>query len=518
LKQSEIERAAINFLAENDGTGSLHRIEGSSMEPFLREGMLVRIEPSNTVVQIGDIVVYRHATRLIAHRVIARPNVAAYLICGDAQPTQLEHVSSDAILGRVTTIWPSGDTSDTPLSSAHMQRNAHFALRTRLLRALWAKVRDLYRVLVLPSKTQARAFATLFDAAAQFVQSNSVKAVDQLSSLPTEALLDIIGRHGMAGFLQIWLDSAEGNASERFAPQVSETLRKARIAATFREATVLDDTRKLLAVLHAHAIPSVLLKGAARLASRSRFANAQMCGDIDVLLRRDHVRRAYDVLHNAGYRPRPQSRIRREFYRRHAHHLEALWPPHPGVPIELHHELIRPAQVSQHLDYQSLETHIRQVEGPAGFVHILDPLAQALHLTYHADRLLPLRDIVLLAMLLCEFSEQERKHFNVLVSREKRNAVRLRTAVYAAELLLGRHVRPDIGTRWYFAWCRLREGLPPVLRHRSGILEGIFSHTGPERFAFPHYAEGSYLVQAAWRWCLNFAALPLIAFRLLYTR
>jgi hypothetical protein len=51
-------------------------ITGASMEPLLRAGMVVDIEPISAPPRIGDILVFRSQTGLVAHRLIGGERLA----------------------------------------------------------------------------------------------------------------------------------------------------------------------------------------------------------------------------------------------------------------------------------------------------------------------------------------------------------------------------------------------------------------------------------------------------------
>ena len=71
------------------------QITGTSMQPLLRAGMVVDIEPLTQPPRVGDIVVFKSRTGLVAHRLVggerfgfgpdgaltARPRVAGAAAC-----------------------------------------------------------------------------------------------------------------------------------------------------------------------------------------------------------------------------------------------------------------------------------------------------------------------------------------------------------------------------------------------------------------------------------------------------
>ena len=82
------------------------RASGQSMYPAIRDGEMLDVERVElTSIQRGDVLLYRHARRPIAHRVVQicrKGNViSGFLLCGDAKTAFDAPVEPHQVLGRV---------------------------------------------------------------------------------------------------------------------------------------------------------------------------------------------------------------------------------------------------------------------------------------------------------------------------------------------------------------------------------------------------------------------------------
>jgi signal peptidase len=78
------------------------RASGSSMYPTIKDGEMITVQPIEiSKIKIGDIVLYRTQTGVIAHRVVhvKRPN--QLFLCGDASNSFDAPVMPQQILGKV---------------------------------------------------------------------------------------------------------------------------------------------------------------------------------------------------------------------------------------------------------------------------------------------------------------------------------------------------------------------------------------------------------------------------------
>lgn len=98
----------------NRGYSVRFRANGRSMHPTIKEGEAITIKPvASSDVKRGDIVLYRHHTGVIAHRVIAieetKPDDSlVFVLRGDASGTCDKPVGSEQILGKVVCVARNG--------------------------------------------------------------------------------------------------------------------------------------------------------------------------------------------------------------------------------------------------------------------------------------------------------------------------------------------------------------------------------------------------------------------------
>lgn len=93
---------------------------GHSMYPTIMANETIMVEPIDPgTVRLGDIVLYRTNSRLVAHRVIGIENeINDFVLRGDASLTCDASVKSEQILGKVISIERNGCSID-PYNSKH---------------------------------------------------------------------------------------------------------------------------------------------------------------------------------------------------------------------------------------------------------------------------------------------------------------------------------------------------------------------------------------------------------------
>ena len=82
---------------------------GHSMQPTIREGEVITIEPVEpSAVRKGDIILYRWDNGIIAHRVIdvelKGDTVSRFIVRGDAEHTCDDPVNSSQVLGKIVSV------------------------------------------------------------------------------------------------------------------------------------------------------------------------------------------------------------------------------------------------------------------------------------------------------------------------------------------------------------------------------------------------------------------------------
>jgi len=478
------------------------QLYGHSMRPLLRAGMVVEIEPLERGVRRGDILVYRTPSGLVAHRLL-RAGSEECLICGDAQPERLEVVPMKTVLGCVRAIWAS-DAAGAPRVDGPVFRLAGRVLaQTRPLRALWRFGAGRLSTAFGPaSRSAAPAFRTLVGASVAFEALDYDAAVEHLARIALPELLEVVKRHHASGFVARWLDRAV-EAGVPVPSELHESFRRVRLTNAMQAERVLQRVADVARKLDAAGIDAIFLKGGARLAAAESDADLQFSGDVDVLVPESAGRRAVTVLRSAGYAETYGAR-RVAFFAERLQHHAPLFAADSNVPVEVHVALVAPGRVTNALSYAQLAPFARTVTGPAGDVRVLDDVAAAVHLAYHARDFRVWRDIVLLARKLRAFTLVERARFDGIVAREKRDAVRVRAAVAAADAVAGKPQKLASPVARYLSWAVAREEMPALLRRRAHIVEAVVARC-PTRY------EGLWQTSAqALGWLYNLILTPAV--------
>jgi len=468
------------FAVERLGRARLE-LRGASMLPTLRAGMVAEVERLDAPPRIGDVLVFRGAGGLVAHRLVARRG-SSLITCGDALPERPETIAATSLIGRVAVVWSGPEEDARRLDRRLSPAVAVFMLATRRMRALKRYARPrLALFLKAPAKAAPPpAFAALVVASAAFEAGDPAAGVATLSSIPVDVLVSMAVRHRLGGLVSSWLERAATIGVE--VPWLlREPFTRARFASALQSAEVTGKVRDVVGRLGAAGIDAIVLKGGARLAAGGTDAQLHYSSDVDVLVDRPHLERAVAALSAAGHRQQVASERIAFFATRHHHHAP-LGVPGERVPVEVHGALAVPRSVSQVLDFRRLLPGSMLVDGPAGTVRVLDEVHSALHLAYHGRDLRVWRDIVLLSRMLRAMAPAQRAHFDAMVHAERRDRVRLRSAVAAADALSGSAALPQRAIRHYLAWCAVREDLPAGLRRRAHIVEAVMARS-PRHFS-----------------------------------
>lgn len=153
MSDRSVRRDAATFLGLSEalldeGYGVRFRAGGTSMQPAIEDGDAITVTPvALTDVRRGDVLLYRHNRRIIAHRVVdirtTGTEIAAFVLRGDAKTACDRPVAPDQILGRVVAIERGGRCSAVRtwcakliqgirhLPFADLRRKRPLALRTQ---------------------------------------------------------------------------------------------------------------------------------------------------------------------------------------------------------------------------------------------------------------------------------------------------------------------------------------------------------------------------------------------------
>jgi len=500
-------------------------LTGTSMEPLLRAGMAVDVTPLIEPPRIGDVLVFKSQNGLVAHRLVSGESLvfraysgivarrlfddatSTFVTCGDAYPDRAELVPSHLVVGRVTAVWTSAEPDAQRVDDARYYRLGRFFARTRPLRSFLGKARTYAFVMFAePARVgPPAAFAALVSATHLFERGCYAEGVEVIGSVPRCNAIDMARRHHMSGFVARWFDQA-AEAGVAIPDDLREPLRRLRWTNALQAGRVLACARDVRDTFASAAIPHIFLKGAARLAADLPGADLQFSGDVDVIVPEEMVDRALAALRTAGYQDIRAEHLRDEYAA--SHHREPLRSPHVDLPVEVHVTLARPAVVSQRLDYAALAPSSRCVNGPIGEVRILDEVASAVHLAYHARDLRVWRDIVLLSRMLRNFDDCRRERFNGFIEAERRDSLRLMSAVAAADAIAFGKPLSKGAVKRYVAWAEVREDLPRRFAHVDVMEAAVGRCTIPKlqlRHARRDFIEWSRI------WIRNLVMLPFIA-------
>jgi hypothetical protein len=504
-------------------------VTGTSMQPLLREGMVVDIEPLTTPPRIGDILVFKSQSGLVAHRLVGgellklgshntvfanrlrNGESGGFVTSGDAHPSRTEAVPPRLVVGRVGAVWTSGERDAQRVDTRYYERLGVLFARTRAARALFAKTRAygsaLFAVLFAdPAEfVPPPAFSALAAATAHFERGESALGVARLCSVPRASSVEIARRHHASGLIAGWLDEA-AKAGVAVPADLRDPFDRIVWTSVLQAGRVLTCVRDVRDRFAAAGVRHIFLKGGARLAAGEPGAERQFSGDVDVIVPAEQADNALAVLRTAGYLDTTTEQWRAS----HAawlHHREPVVLPQIGVPVEVHLTLAPTSLVSRHLDYETLGVSSRTVNGPIGEVTVLDAVASAVHLAYHARDMHTWRDIVLLSRLLRGFDRASRARFNAQVNAEKQDSLRLASAVAAADCIAFDGIVQTPGVKRYLAWAMVREGLPRRFGYPH-LAEALFGQC-PVRELRIECARGRL---AGWLrcWVRNLVALPLI--------
>jgi hypothetical protein len=474
--------------------------------------MVVDVAPLSGPPRVGDILVFKTRTGLVAHRFVGGavtlrdvPETAsAFVTAGDAHPARREVVPAGQVVGLVAAVWSSDAPNARRVDTLHFRLLGAFFARSRRLRSFFAKA-CAYAPLLIGDPARIApppAFAALVSATREFERCRHAEGVARLCSLPQKNIINMARRHRASGLILRWLDEAS-QAGVAVPSDLREAFRRSTWTNSLQAGRVLARLRDVRDRFVAAGVPHIVLKGGARLASGEPGADLHFSCDLDVLVPSDMAEFAIATLRAAGYRELFGERESARFAALH-HHRAALYPPAMDVPVEVHVALAPPLLVSRCLDYAALEPLSRRANGPVGEVRVLDAVASAVHLAYHARDLRVWRDIVMLSRLLRDFDGAARACFDAYVNAEKRDGLRLASAVAAADAIA---FDAECGgaVKRYIAWATLREDLPERMSYATDIVEAVVGRCPMPELRLDHAAGIAPWLRA---WIRNAVLLP----------
>jgi signal peptidase len=130
MRHSGIFGAVIEQALTN-GTMVRFRAEGSSMYPTIRDGEAITIAPvSAEEIVRGDVLLYRHGTRVLAHRLVGMTRCGTehvFVLRGDAKACCDAPVEASAVVGKVVNVVRGGRVVRLCGRAARIRRAARVA-------------------------------------------------------------------------------------------------------------------------------------------------------------------------------------------------------------------------------------------------------------------------------------------------------------------------------------------------------------------------------------------------------
>ena len=164
-------------------------------------------------------------------------------------------------------------------------------------------------------------------------------------------------------------------------------------------------------------VPLVLLKGAAYVVAEQSMAQGRMFSDMDILVPQDRLDDVERVLTMDGWLPTHQNAYDQRYYRNWMHELPPMRHAQRGTSLDVHHNII-PLTSRYRLNAALLLAEAQNVNGDE-WVKVLSPgdriLHSAAHLFLEGEFNRGLRDLVDIALMLREFSDEPRFWNSLLV-------------------------------------------------------------------------------------------------------
>jgi hypothetical protein len=415
-------------------------LEGVSMDPIIRDGARLRVrfgacaaagEPAGSDLKVGDVVIYAAPARLIAHRVIRvgrRGRRAGWVrVKGDPLTSRkATWIRASEILGRVAAVTQPDGTRLYLNTPAGRLLNRGAAWISMTVGAIDARLPR--RAPVAPSESLTGRALHALDTIHRAAQRRAeAKGGDRLS--PEERFLvtacrprltaeDLDRIAGYGTEILDWDQVREQAISLGLAPLLFRNLSDARLRGTCPETFLSrlgrashiavylamhrrEELVRILDLLGAEGIETVLLKGAALACTVYEDPSLRTMNDLDLLMRDSEIPAAARALEALSYRQLYRASLadpgkRAAFYGGH-HHATPLIAPRGRAIVELHRHIVSMGQDGFY-DVEKIRTRARRIiiEGRRALVPSPADLVlhTCLHLSY-SDRFVgKLRDLI----------------------------------------------------------------------------------------------------------------------------
>ncbi|MBN1848685.1 MAG: nucleotidyltransferase family protein [Deltaproteobacteria bacterium] len=140
-----------------------------------------------------------------------------------------------------------------------------------------------------------------------------------------------------------------------FPSDVFKDLSKRYHAINYQNIRYLQELKEIMILLGNAGIDAIALKGASLIESVWENAALRQMADIDILIRKQDISKAEQLLSDSGYVAHEGYRPK-EWYREHHFHVAPYLHPKRKIPIEIHHNFIS-ADSRIHLDMDQVWRH-----------------------------------------------------------------------------------------------------------------------------------------------------------------
>jgi hypothetical protein len=325
------------------------RMIGDSMSPFIQDGDGVVIEHDTAEIRVGDVILYPKPSAsslgqgFVLHRVvrvIADGPQRLFVTQGDNRPLPDPPVASDQILGKV----------------AEVEKTEGLSPEDRLL--------------LCCARTE--------------MDEGTIEEVRELldGELDWAYLLAAAIRHAIPQLLyhNLLAQGAAIGAERMVPPGVLSRLEQMYYANALRHLRFGRALEEMLGAFKEIGIEAIVLKGMALATQVYPVAALRQCGDIDVLVRKEDLLRAEEVLLGLGYTVPGQGLPSEWFGQRHRH---LPYVKDEGrIRLEVHWTLVPPD--SYHLPPSELWARAQPLRIGSSETWALDPADLLLHLSVHA--------------------------------------------------------------------------------------------------------------------------------------
>ncbi|MDZ7653769.1 MAG: nucleotidyltransferase family protein [Burkholderiaceae bacterium] len=204
----------------------------------------------------------------------------------------------------------------------------------------------------------------------------------------------------------------------RLDERVQRHLQSGLLEARFRRQKTLHLLHAITPLLHGHAGPWVLLKGAAYIAQDLPIAHGRLPSDVDLMVLRAALDGIEQSLLAAGWEFEKTDAYDQHYYRDWSHELPPMQAAGQALELDLHHTILPPIG---RIRPDTAGLFARAVPLPNSPFHVLDPLDQLLHAVVHlvhdSDMVGRLRDLLDIDGLMRRADLAQQAHRELLIER-----------------------------------------------------------------------------------------------------